>query len=129
RYRSRFIRALLQRPGSSRRASSPSVTVFALEGWHRLAWLDHDRVRLTATTTLPHDLRRKFLDRLIGCGPCLLSLRSEFRLAECRSSLSLLHRREHRPEWGLGRFCTAIYILRLRGEAISQAVTSIFGST
>jgi len=68
------------RPGL--RSSRLSVTPFALEGGHLLAGLDHDRGWLTAATTLPHDLRGKLLDRFGGCGHRLLSLRSEFGLAE-----------------------------------------------
>ena len=109
--------------------SSRSVTPFALEGGHRLARLDHDCRWLTAATALSHDLRRKFLDRLAGCGYRLLCLGPEFGLAECRPSTSLIHRKEHRPGCDFGSLSTAIYILRLRGEAISQAVTTIFVST
>ena len=62
--------------------SSRSVTPFALEGGHWLARLDHDCRWLTAATTLSHDLRGKFLDRLAGCGYRLLCLGPEFGLAE-----------------------------------------------
>src|ERR1043165_7634362 len=68
--------------GCGLRLSRLSVTPFALEGGHLLARLDHDRGRLTSATTLSHDFRGKFLDRLGGCGHRLLSLRSEFGLAE-----------------------------------------------
>jgi len=62
------------------------------EGGNRLAGLDHDRRRLTAATTLPHDFGGKFQDRLIGCGYGLLSLGPELGLAERRPSTSLFHR-------------------------------------
>lgn len=73
--------------------SRRSVTRFALEGRQRLARLDHDRRRLTAATTLSHDLGGKLQDRLIGCGHRLLSLGPELGLAECRPSTSLFHRK------------------------------------
>ena len=97
-------REVAARPGTLRglRLSRLPVTPFALEGGHRLARLDHDRRRLTAATTLSHDLRRKFLDRLVGCGHRLLCLGPEFGLAERRPSTSLIHRKEHRSECGFG---------------------------
>ena len=77
-------REVAARPGTLRglRLSRLPVTPFALEGGHLLARLDHDRRWLTAATTLPHDFRGKLLARLGGCGHRLLSLRSEFGLAE-----------------------------------------------
>jgi len=65
----------------------------AFEGGHWLARINHDRSRLTAATTLPHDFGRQLLDRLVGGGHRLLSLRSEFGLAECRPWTSLFHRK------------------------------------
>src|SRR5947209_5575733 len=58
------------------------TTSLALEGGHRLARIDHDRRRLTAATALPHNFRGKLLDRLVGRSHRLLSLGSEFCLAE-----------------------------------------------
>jgi hypothetical protein len=80
----------------------------ALEGGHRLARIDHDRSRLTAATTLPHDFRRKLLDRLVGRSHRLLSLSSEFGLAECGPSTSLFHRKNITLDVVSGRLSTAI---------------------
>jgi hypothetical protein len=44
-------------------------------------------------------------------------------------ALDVVDSSEGAPSWMWLRVCPAIYILRLRGEAMSQAVTSIFGST
>jgi|SRR5262245_4011943 len=74
----------------------------AFEGGHGLARIDHDRGRLTATTTLPHDFGRQLLDRLVGRGHRLLSLSSEFGLAECGPWTSLFHRKNITLECGLG---------------------------
>jgi hypothetical protein len=79
-------------PSNRLRAPSRSVTPLTFEGGQRLPRLDHDAGRLTAATTLPHDLRGKLQDRLVSCGHRLLSLGSEFGLAECGRSTSLFHR-------------------------------------
>jgi hypothetical protein len=80
-------------------APSWSVTPLTLEGGQGLARLDHDRRRLTAATTLSHHFSGKFQDRLIGRGYRLLSLDSEFGLAECRPSTSLFHRKSIILDW------------------------------
>jgi hypothetical protein len=65
----------------------------AIEGGHGLAALDHDRRGLTAATTLSHNFRRQFQDRLIDGCYSLIGLGSELGLAEWRRATSYFHRR------------------------------------